>query len=47
MGERKGINTPELEVPLPALTVKDKADVKYICKEGIADFVALRYIPNL
>mmetsp|Transcript_38434 Transcript_38434/g.74533 ORF Transcript_38434/g.74533 Transcript_38434/m.74533 type:complete len:572 (+) Transcript_38434:92-1807(+) len=44
VGERKGINTPELEVPLPALTAKDKKDVKFICEQGIADFVALSFV---
>mmetsp|Transcript_43833 Transcript_43833/g.70467 ORF Transcript_43833/g.70467 Transcript_43833/m.70467 type:complete len:596 (-) Transcript_43833:99-1886(-) len=44
VSERKGINTPELEVPLPALTKKDKADVKYICSKEIADFMALSFV---
>eukprot|EP00472_Partenskyella_glossopodia_P000930 CAMPEP_0197542942 /NCGR_PEP_ID=MMETSP1318-20131121/67974_1 /TAXON_ID=552666 /ORGANISM="Partenskyella glossopodia, Strain RCC365" /LENGTH=570 /DNA_ID=CAMNT_0043102241 /DNA_START=140 /DNA_END=1852 /DNA_ORIENTATION=+ len=44
VGERKGINTPELEVPLPALTKKDKADVKFICGADFTDFVALSFV---
>eukprot|EP00471_Norrisiella_sphaerica_P008768 CAMPEP_0184494640 /NCGR_PEP_ID=MMETSP0113_2-20130426/29248_1 /TAXON_ID=91329 /ORGANISM="Norrisiella sphaerica, Strain BC52" /LENGTH=557 /DNA_ID=CAMNT_0026880481 /DNA_START=158 /DNA_END=1828 /DNA_ORIENTATION=+ len=44
VSERKGINTPELTVPLPALTAKDKRDCKYVCEGGFADFVALSFV---
>jgi len=44
LSERKGINTPELTVPLPALTAKDKKDCKFVCEGGFADFIALSFV---
>ncbi|TPX33192.1 pyruvate kinase [Synchytrium microbalum] len=38
---RKGINVPDLKIPLPALTEKDKRDAKYMYKMRL-DYVALR-----
>ncbi|GAB5369146.1 hypothetical protein AAMO2058_001380500 [Amorphochlora amoebiformis] len=44
VSERKGINTPELKVPLPALTAKDKKDCQFVCQGKFADFIALSFV---
>jgi len=41
--KNKGVNLPDAELDLPALTDKDKRDLKWSCKVG-ADFVAASFI---
>lgn len=43
IGCRKGINTPELAVPVPALTDKDEKDAIYAIGQDV-DFIALSFV---
>lgn len=41
----KGVNIPDIEVPLPTLTEKDIEDIRFGCEEGI-DIIAASFIRN-
>ena len=43
LGERKGVNVPNVAVGLPALTEQDKCDIVFGIEEGI-DFIAASFI---
>ena len=43
LGEKKGVNVPGVEVRLPALTDKDKEDIKFACEKGF-DFIAASFV---
>ena len=45
LGERKGVNVPGVSIKLPALTEKDKEDIKFACDNGF-DFIAASFIRN-
>ncbi len=43
LGERKGVNVPNVSVKLPALTDKDKEDILFGVEQGI-DFIAASFV---
>jgi len=43
LGERKGINLPNIEVHLPGITDKDKEDILFGIEQGI-DFIAASFV---
>ncbi len=45
LGERKGVNVPNVKVKLPALTQKDKEDIWFGIEEGF-DFIAASFVRN-
>lgn len=45
LGERKGINVPNVKVKLPAITEKDKEDILFGIQQDI-DFIAASFIRN-
>lgn len=45
LGERKGVNVPNVPVRLPAITDKDKEDIKFGVTQDI-DFIAASFVRN-
>lgn len=45
LGERKGVNVPNVAVRLPAITEKDKDDIRFGAEQGI-DFIAASFVRN-
>src|SRR5918912_789731 len=43
LGERKGINLPGVQLPIPSLTDKDRRDLNWAVRQG-ADYVALSFV---
>ena len=43
ISDRKGVNVPDAEVPIPALTEKDKKDLAFAVEHG-ADWIALSFV---
>ncbi len=43
LSDRKGVNVPDMVLPIPALTVKDKADLAYALSQGV-DFIGLSFV---
>ena len=42
-GEKKGVNVPNVKIKLPALTEKDKEDIRFGIKQGF-DFIAASFV---
>ena len=45
LGERKGVNVPDVAVRLPAITEKDKDDIRFGVEQDI-DFIAASFVRN-
>ena len=43
LGEKKGVNVPGVPVRLPAITEKDKEDIKYACDHD-GDYLAISFV---
>jgi pyruvate kinase len=43
LGERKGINLPGVKLPIPSLTEKDRADLKWAAQQPV-DYFALSFV---
>ena len=43
ISNNKGVNVPDVLVPIPALTKKDRADLQFALEQG-ADFIALSFV---
>ncbi|TPW35518.1 pyruvate kinase [Oecophyllibacter saccharovorans] len=43
LSERKGVNVPDVALPIPALTEKDHADLQFALSLGV-DFIALSFV---
>ena len=43
ISDRKGVNVPDAEVPIPALTEKDRADLAFAMEQG-ADWIGLSFV---
>ena len=45
LGERKGVNVPNVPVRLPAITEKDREDIKFGVEQDV-DFIAASFVRN-
>lgn len=45
LGEKKGVNVPNVPVRLPAITQKDREDIKFGAEQGV-DFIAASFVRN-
>lgn len=45
LGERKGVNVPNIPIRLPAITEKDKEDIKFGVEQDV-DFIAASFVRN-
>ncbi len=43
ISNRKGVNVPDVVLPLAALTEKDRADLEFVCEMGV-DWLALSFV---
>jgi pyruvate kinase len=43
ISNRKGVNLPDVVLPLPALTQKDRTDLDFVCELGV-DWLALSFV---
>jgi len=43
LSNNKGLNVPDVVVPVPALTEKDRSDLAFACEQGV-DWIALSFV---
>lgn len=43
ISDRKGVNVPDVEIPIPALTEKDRADLSFAVEQG-CDWIGLSFV---
>jgi pyruvate kinase len=43
LSDRKGVNVPDVALPIPALTVKDRADLAFALDQGV-DYIGLSFV---
>ena len=43
LSDRKGVNVPDVVLPIPALTAKDHADLRFALEHGV-DFIGLSFV---
>ena len=43
VSDMKGVNVPDVLIPIPALTTKDRADLQFALEQG-ADYIALSFV---
>ena len=43
LSDRKGVNVPDVALPIPALTEKDRADLAFVLERGV-DYIGLSFV---
>jgi len=43
LSDRKGVNVPDVVLPIPALTAKDRADLDFVLEQGV-EFIGLSFV---
>jgi pyruvate kinase len=43
LSDRKGVNVPDVALPIPALTEKDRADLEFVLEQGV-EFIGLSFV---
>jgi pyruvate kinase len=43
LSDRKGVNVPDVVLPIPALTLKDRADLAFVLDQGV-DYIGLSFV---
>ncbi len=43
LSDRKGVNVPDVVLPIPALTVKDREDMAFALDHGV-DYIGLSFV---
>jgi len=43
LSDRKGVNVPDVQLPIPALTKKDRADIEFVLQHGV-EYIGLSFV---
>ncbi len=43
LSDRKGVNVPDMVLPIPALTAKDREDLAFALEHGV-DYIGLSFV---
>ncbi|MBE9604610.1 pyruvate kinase [Acetobacteraceae bacterium H6797] len=43
LSDRKGVNVPDVALPIPALTAKDRADLDFVLEQGV-EYIGLSFV---